>query len=251
MENGRPTGTPIMMQRRSEPRTSQQLAVRVFGLDSAGRPISQPSYSLDISKRGARLMGLPHWSAPGETIGVRCGAEKARFRVVWTGARGTPREGEVGLLCLEACRVIWGMMHPVPEARTMAAAAVPLSGGPQTGVLGTSILGRRYNRRGSGRYRCGGGAKIQEIGASAGQWTMMQDISLHGCYVQTTSPLPAGTLVGATVLVGDVKIATLGQITETDRMVGMGVRFTEMTPLNRQGLQALLEQLMQSGAREA
>lgn len=240
-----------MMQRRSEPRTSHQLEVRVFGLDSAGRPISQPSYSLDISQHGARLVGVPHWSAPGETIGVRCGTEKARFRVIWTGAHGTAREGEVGLLCLEACRFIWGMMHPVPEARTMAAAADPMQGGPQIGVIGTSTLRGHCNRRGSGRYRSSGGAKIQEIGAPAGQWTMMHDISLHGCYVETTSPLPAGTLVDATVLVGDVKIAARAQITEAHPMVGMGVRFNDMTPLNRQRLQALLEQLMQSGARKA
>ena len=53
------------------------------------------------------------------------------------------------------------------------------------------------------------------------------------------------------VHVGDIQIASRGEITVAHRMVGMGVRFTDMTPLNRQRLESLIDQLIQSGAAEA
>ena len=58
-------GTTTMSKTRSEPRTSQELRVRVFGMDSAGRPINQTGWTVDISRYGARLKGLPFWSGPG------------------------------------------------------------------------------------------------------------------------------------------------------------------------------------------
>ncbi|MBZ5629490.1 MAG: PilZ domain-containing protein, partial [Acidobacteriia bacterium] len=165
-----------MLQTRSEPRTSYEAPVRVFGMDSGGRPINQTASTLDISRRGARLKGLHCWIATGETIGIRCGAEKARYKVVWIGQQGTPTEGHLGLLCLEAGKFIWGTASPVTEPRTLAT-AVPSHGlrsSAPTLPIGLSPLrGGRGNRRKDARYRVSGGANIQEPGASAGQWTML------------------------------------------------------------------------------
>lgn len=247
-------GTPIMLQTRSEPRTSHESAVRVFGMDSAGKPINQTGWTVDISQHGARLKGLPCWTGPGETIGVRCGTEKARFKVVWIGKPGTPQEGQVGLLCIETGKFIWGISAPTSEARAMAASAgMTQTGGVQRPPIGTAlhILGGRNNRRKDARYCASGGAKVQEMGSPAGQWTMIHDISVGGCYVETTTPLRPGVQVEAVVSVGDMQIATRGEITVAHRMVGMGVRFTDMTPLNRQRLESLIDQLIQSGAAEA
>ena len=243
-----------MLQTRSEPRTSHESPVRVFGMDSAGRPINQTGCTVDISQHGARLKGLPCWSGPGETIGVRHGTEKARFKVVWIGKPGTPQEGQVGLSCLETGKFIWGITVPAAEARTMVASAGTLqTGGVQRPLIGTAppIFGGRNNRRKDARYCASGGAKIQEMGSPAGQWTMIHDISLGGCYVETTTPLHPGAEVDAVVHVGDIQIAARGEITVAHRMVGMGVRFTDMTPLNRQRLESLIDQLIQSGAAEA
>jgi hypothetical protein len=246
-------GTFTMLQTRSEPRTSHESQVRVFGMDSAGRPINQTGWTVDISQHGARLKGLPCWSGPGETIGVRHGTEKARFKVVWIGKPATPQEGQVGLLCIETGKFIWGITAPTTAARTMAASAAMPTGGALRPPVGTAppILGGRSNRRKDARYCASGGAKIQEMGSPAGQWTMIHDISLGGCYVETATPLRPGAQVDAVVHIGDIQIAARGEITVAHRMVGMGVRFTDMTPLNRQRLESLLDQLIQSGAAEA
>lgn len=227
--------------------------MRVFGMDSAGRPINQTGWTVDISQHGARLKGLPFWSGPGEIIGVRHGTEKARFKVVWIGKPGTPQQGQVGLSCLEPEKFIWGIAAPATEARTMAAVAGVQTGGAQRPPIGTAppIFGGRNNRRKEARYCASGGAKIQEIGSPAGQWTMIHDISLGGCYVETTTPLRPGAGVEALVHVGDLQIAARGEITAAHRMVGMGVRFTAMTPLNRQRLESLIDRLIESGAAEA
>lgn len=247
-------GNPVMLQTRSEPRTSHESAVRVFGMDSAGRPINQTGWTVDVSQHGARLKGLPYWSAPGETIGVRCGAEKARFKVVWIGQPGTPQQGQVGLLCIEALKFIWGIAAPATEARSMAAATGMMQpGGVARPPIGTAptIHGARNNRRKDARYCASGGAKIQEMGSPAGQWTMIHDISIGGCYVETTTPFRPGAQVDAVVHIGDIQIVSRGEITVAHRMVGMGVRFTDMTPMNRLRLESLIDQLIQSGAPEA
>jgi hypothetical protein len=240
-----------MLQTRSEPRASHESAVRVFGLDSAGKPINQTGWTVDISHRGARLRGLPCWSGPGETIGVRHGTEKARYKVMWVGQQGTPQEGQIGLLCMEAGKCIWGVELPNIAARTMAAVAAVPSGAQRPPIGIAPISTGRNNRRKDARYLASGGAKVQELGSPAGQWTMIHDISMGGCYVETTSPLRPGTLVDTVVHVGEVQINARGEITVAHRMVGMGVRFLDMTPLNRQRLELVVRQLAQTGAAEA
>jgi hypothetical protein len=60
-----------------------------------------------------------------------------------------------------------------------------------------------------------------ELGSPAGQWTMIHDISMGGCYVETTSPLRPGTVVDTVVHVGELQIKARGEITVAHRMVGM------------------------------
>jgi hypothetical protein len=160
----------------------------------------------------------------------------------------------VGLLCIETGKFIWGISAPTTEARTMLASAGMMQpGGVPRPPIGTAppIFGGRNNRRKDARYCASGGAKVQEMGSPAGQWTMIHDISIGGCYVETTTPLRPGVQVEAVVHVGDIQIASRGEVTVAHRMVGMGVRFTDMTPLNRQRLESLIDQLIQSGAAEA
>ena len=133
--------TLTMLQMRSEPRTAHESSVRVFGMDSAGRPINQTGWTVDISQRGERLKGLPFWNGPGETIGVRQGTEKARFRVVWTGKPGTPQEGQVGLLCIDTGKYIWGITAPTTEARTRVASAGTAWPGARRTVAGSGDAG--------------------------------------------------------------------------------------------------------------
>ena len=46
------------MGRRTQKRTKTALAVRIFGLDKAGKPFSELGHTLDITSSGARLGGV-------------------------------------------------------------------------------------------------------------------------------------------------------------------------------------------------
>src|SRR5438270_8499802 len=47
-------------------------------------------------------------------------------------------------------------------------------------------------KRKSPRYKCEGSARIQHVGSATATWAKFADISLHGCYVETATPLRAG-----------------------------------------------------------
>ena len=99
----------IRIKRQKESRSQQAVRVWVYGSDPQGNPYSQTAYSVDVSRSGARLEGVGFLTAPGMTIEIKRGWKKARFRVVWVGEAGTNRAGQVGVLCLEPDKNIWGI----------------------------------------------------------------------------------------------------------------------------------------------
>jgi hypothetical protein len=236
-----------MQQTRSEPRVWRESPVRVFGLDSTGNAINQTAWTVDVSRRGVRLKGVNFRVKAGETIGLRNGTEKARYKVVWIGDPASPLQGQIGLFCLETSKCIWEADAVAGEGKATA-----------TGPIGHAMPATEArppittaNRRREARYRTSGGAKIQEPGAPAAHWAMLHDISLSGCYVETTTPLRPGAPVEVMVHTGDVQITAKGEVTVVDRMVGMGVRFTQLSPQNRQRLEHLVDELVRSGAAPA
>ena len=240
-----------MQQTRSEPRVWRESPVRVFGLDSSGHTINQTAWTVDISQRGVRLKGISFRVKPGETIGLRNGPEKARFKVVWIGDPASPLQGQIGLFCLETGKYIWGADSVAGEAKATDMGTMAPAKEARPPITTANPPGEPSNRRREVRYRTAGGAKVQAPGAPAAQWTMLHDISLGGCYVETTTPLQPGMPVEVTVHAGDVQIAAKGEVTVVDRMVGMGVRFTFLSPVNRQRLEHLVDELVQSGAAPA
>lgn len=222
---------------RQEPRIQHRAPVRVFGIGSDGRPVSLTASTTDISRNGARLCGVSEWTTPGETIGVRCGSEKARFRIAWVGAAGSAAEGQIGILSMEPEKYIWEVQPPAREAtpgfEKVAGNPVVVMRNPR----GSS------NRRTMTRYRMQGGAKAQRFGDAAGQWSRIHDISAGGCYLETAAPFPVKTRVTVTLRAGENHIVAEGQVTTCDHMVGMGVKFTAMTHMNRRFLDDLLMEL--------
>lgn len=220
-------------------------------MDSSGHAVNVSAWTVNVSHHGARVRGVKDWSEPGETVGIRCGLEKARFRIVWVGADGTPHEGEIGLLCIDAGKYIWGV-----EAPEDATAAAPGSGHPagiiqfpnlQRVPIGLSSSAPSVNdRRKDVRYKATGGAKVQEIGASAGQWATLHDLSLGGCYVETTAPLPRSSRVEISIHINNVQINARGLVAVCHKVVGMGVQFSEISPSNRTRLETVMEMLMQT-----
>ncbi len=94
---------------RRNPRIPKNIRVIVKGVDRNGHPFVQSSYTVDISKSGARLEGLGYLTGPGETIEVkRPWRGKARFRVIWIGQIGMEQSNQIGISSLEEDNDIWG-----------------------------------------------------------------------------------------------------------------------------------------------
>src|SRR5215467_6474432 len=90
-----------------EPRTDVDLTVRVFGMNSDGRPFFQQAYACNISGHGAKLSGIEQQLKTGDILGVQFGDKKARFRVVWVMDAGHLRKTEIGVQLLEGQTVPW------------------------------------------------------------------------------------------------------------------------------------------------
>ena len=236
------------MVKRSELRLSQEASVRIFGMDSQGHPINLATTTMDISKSGARLKGIKCWDYPGEIIGIRHGLEKARFRIVWVGPPGTPVDGQIGLQCIENGRYIWGVMPPSAADRAIGLPSMPRSFGSQLGMQ-PQPCSYPDRRRRDQRFSASGGVNVKEIGVGVPQWTMLHDISAGGCYIETTCPLTPLSRVELTMQVGEMRIECHGSVTVKHPLVGMGIKFTEMTPLNRDRLNHLIATLEQESAQ--
>jgi hypothetical protein len=234
------------MSKRLEPRLSQEAAVRIFGMDAQGHPVNLATSTLDISKSGARLKGINCWDYPGEIIGVRHGMEKARFQIMWVGQPGTAIDGQIGLKCVEN-RYIWGIAPPSADQH-IGLPTMPRTFGSQMGLVPQPIAFPDRRRRDQ-RFAASGGVHIHEIGVGIPQWTMLHDISAGGCYVETTCPLPPQSRIEMTLQVGELRIECKGQVTVKHPLVGMGVKFTDMTPLNRERLLHLIAGLEQEASR--
>jgi len=98
---------PSPMDRRSKRRVTAHLPVRVWGVDAKTQPFSQLAMVKNISIKGALVQGMLRHVKPGEVIHVQIGEEKAQFRVVWAGRRGTPSQGQLGIEGLAAEPSIW------------------------------------------------------------------------------------------------------------------------------------------------
>ena len=235
------------MSQRTEPRLEKRADVRIFGMDSKGRPISLPACTIDISKHGARLTGVRSWDYPGETIGIRYRTEKARYRIVWIGLPSSPVESQVGLYCVDHGKYIWDFAPPMAEAQPdrttpAPAPAVARTLGNQIGLAPT-IPHYADRRRKDQRFVVQGGANIREVGKNIPQWTMLHDLSMGGCYVESTAPLPVHSRVDISVQVGELRIDARGAVTVKHPLVGMGIKFSEMSPLNRDRLRHLIASL--------
>jgi hypothetical protein len=100
---------------RKEQRTRMLLPVRIWGLDSEGVLFDLDARTIDVTPIGARLAGITCRLHRGAAIGVQCGNSKARFRVVWVGAAGGPKQDQIGIQLIDVGKYIWGK----PLARTM------------------------------------------------------------------------------------------------------------------------------------
>lgn len=90
------------------------LPLRVL-LDERGGEALQLAHTIEISQIGCRLGGLRTELAPGQTITLQRGQQKAPFRVVWS-KRLAPNESQAGIEALDYAKDIWGVELPSAPA---------------------------------------------------------------------------------------------------------------------------------------
>src|SRR5437868_14339401 len=89
----------------AELRLQIQLKVRVWGMDSGGRPFATQAETIEISGLGARLKGV-RGVKEGDIIGIQYTEQKARFTVIWSGRPGSLQDGEIGVRTVEGNKCI-------------------------------------------------------------------------------------------------------------------------------------------------
>jgi PilZ domain-containing protein len=222
--------------RRREPRVARVLPVRMWGMDAQGRPFSVQVQTLDLSRMGGRLGGVTQPLQPGDIIGIQCGTEKARFRVAWAGAPGTPAAGQVGVCCVEPAKYIWGVLVPDPARDTYE----PRPAGAPTPL---PTVEQVKSRRAAKRLRCVAGALVENVQDKVRLWAECTDISRHGCYVETWHPFQVGTQVRLALTFHELRVQASAVVKTVHPALGMGLSLTAVDAENVGRLEQIVARL--------
>ncbi len=100
-------------------RFAASLPITVSGIDHNGYRYRQTASTLDVSRRGARISGIPMIAERASLIEIEYRRRKARFRVVWTGNPDSAPVPEAGVVCVDGSACLWGDPLPgKPKVRT-------------------------------------------------------------------------------------------------------------------------------------
>ncbi len=94
-----------MNDRRTEPRSRVELAIRVWGIDATGALFVQDAVACNISVNGGLVSGIERKLRTGDVIGVGYADRQARYRVVWVRDSGSERKIQIAVhkLTGESC----------------------------------------------------------------------------------------------------------------------------------------------------
>jgi|SRR5579872_4338655 len=99
-------------------------------------------------------------------------------------------------------------------------------------------------KRRHARFVCEGGVEVRDTSEGArGFWGTMADISLGGCYVQTFSPMNAGTGLNFLIKTHGMEIRGTAKVVAMHPGVGMGIAFTQLPDEDLKVLKKLIAQL--------
>jgi hypothetical protein len=228
------------MSRRREPRVEANFEVKVWGMDRHGKPFMQHAHTLDITRSGARLIGIECVKV-GEVIGIQNGDQKSRFKVVWMGRENTPKAGQIGVHCLESEKSIFIPRSQAPAGPDFFRDVAP---GPESAPSSRPIKkDMAAVRRKHPRYPCTGGVELRQQEGSPPAWGNISDISLTGCYVETVSTLPVGSMVMFHLRTHDLEMKGRAAVKTSHHAVGMGIAFLYLSQEDQQNLEFLLGML--------
>jgi PilZ domain len=210
------------MGKRREPRKPIQVPIRIVGTDSEGKIFSENVTTIDVSQKGARLGGVRARVKQEEIIRATYGENKLNFRVKWVGEPGSPKESQIGVLNLTPEKPFWDFTLP-------------------PGAIDNFRFADK-DRRQSGRVKCSISAELHLLGQSVIRGNG-SDLSLGGCFVEMSSPLPVQTKLEIVLWLGETKLRLKGQVTSFSPGFGIGVRFFSLSSENQESLRRHVESL--------
>ncbi len=172
-----------------------------------------------------RLSGEMIWQDESGRVGLRfADVPKASRRVLseWLQASGST---EIEIEPDE---------HPEPEPAPSPAQSKTARTG--LGLLHVSAADRRIKTR----HACRLSADVYPVGSGVPTRCTLSDISIGGCYVETTVPFPAATPLEILVRTQELKLRVLGVVQTVHPAFGMGVEFTLKTTDQREQVQQLI-----------
>ena len=216
------------MTQRPEPRLDSDLPIRVWGMDSNGKPFIQHVRAKNISNQGALVSGVECELKPGDIIGVQVHQKKARCRIVWVVDAGGIYKNQVGLQLLE------GQECPWKEALSRPAAAPTPSAHPS-------------NRRRRARHKISFNLELRDERTNVPMRVNATDISGNGCYIEMIMPMAVGTALKVDFWIEQEHVNSSAIVRTCDPGVGMGIEFLTLTPDLQERFQSLLEKLDPAG----
>jgi diguanylate cyclase (GGDEF)-like protein len=99
----------------------------------------------------------------------------------------------------------------------------------------------RKNRRLYPRMKCRVTIELQPHGSDAPLLANLTDMSLGGCFVETSAILPAGSKLKLVFSIDDGKMQAEGSVVRTDPGSGVAVRFNDMNREERDKMHRVLE----------
>jgi hypothetical protein len=212
-----------------ELRIHTALPVRLTWTDD-GKTITLTVCTIDVSQKGARLTGVTGLKAPGQLIAIRRKTSEAQFRVIWIGTPKTPHDGQIGVECVEADKIIWDV-----DFAKVDEDFEPLSGNSKPSD--TPPL----------RYNCEGKVLVwSEQGYSGGFEAQLQAIGPSFCEVKGAISFQGPLLLQ--IYTEDAQVTVKGIARETMHEGWSWVDFTEIRRGDHQELQNLILRLSRKGS---
>lgn len=192
------------------PATPADIQVRLYGLDTGGKPFHVRADLLSVSGNEAVLANVAVTLSVGDVIGVQAGASKGKFRVKWIGAR---TDGSAGQLGLEGCEIAAGFWRDQP-----------LRQGTIPDVVGVAEAHPLQERRRAPRHACEIGVQLQSADSEVKLWCRCTDISEGGCYIDSRIPLDVGTRLQLTLFLEPEHLAVEAVVRTSFPSMGMGLQ---------------------------
>lgn len=238
---------------RREKRSSKRVRLNKKAAIAYASVENAPATLLDLSETGVRIQSektVPpscrvyfQFSLPGQVSVVNIVSE-----VVWQDS-----VGRVGLRFAnvpQASRKVlgeWLRSNCLVEVESEAPPSQTTTE-PETKHFGLGLLQvSASDRRVKTRHSCQLGAEVYYEGSTVPNRCTLSDISTDGCYVESTAPFPAGTLLEIVVHTKTLKLRVQGRVQTMHPGFGMGVELFLKTPEQKAHVKQLVDFAAQSG----